>query len=84
MTTAEINKKGVKLEDLFDPEILEFVKSLPKWKQKMALRIAPTKKHFNSIKKFHKNRAKLPYEEKVAQVIELQKIDMEFSKHRNG
>lgn len=31
-------------------------------------------------KSFHKNRAKLPYEEKVAQVIELQKIDIEMSK----
>jgi len=41
------------------------------------------KKHFNSIKEFHKNRAKLPYEEKVVQVIELQKIDVEFSKYRN-
>lgn len=31
-------------------------------------------------KSFHKNRAKLPYEEKVAVIIELQKIDIELSK----
>lgn len=40
------------------------------------------KKHFNSISRFHKDRAKLPFEVKVAQVIEMQKIDIEISKQK--
>ena len=41
------------------------------------------KKHFSRVKEFHKDQTKLSYEEKVAQVIELQKIDIEFNKHKN-
>ena len=38
---------------------------------------------FVSKTEFHKKNAKLSFEEKVAQVIELQKIDIEFSNHKN-
>jgi len=40
------------------------------------------KLQFASNREFHKENAQLPYEEKVRQVIELQKIDLEFSKNR--
>jgi hypothetical protein len=42
------------------------------------------KSQFASKREFHKEKAQLPYEEKVMQVIELQKIDLEFSKNRRG
>jgi|GEM_PF-2593056 len=32
---------------------------------------------------FHKKEAAKPFEEKMADMIELQKIDIEFSKYRN-
>lgn len=35
---------------------------------------------FASKREFHKEQAKLPFEQKVTQVIELQKIDLEFKK----
>ncbi len=38
------------------------------------------KKHFRRIRQFHKDQSKLPYEEKVRQVIELQKIEIETRK----
>lgn len=41
---AKKTKKTLQLEDIFEPEVLEFVKKLPKWKQRFALRIAPIKK----------------------------------------
>ena len=37
---------------------------------------------FESKKEFHRNNASLPYEEKVKQIVELQKIDIEFGKYR--
>ena len=37
---------------------------------------------FTSKREFHKENAQLPYEKKVMQIIELQKIDLEFSKNR--
>ena len=39
---------------------------------------------FIAKKEFHKEQAKLTYEQKVAQVMELQKIDLEFRKSRNA
>jgi len=39
---------------------------------------------FDKKKQFHSNNAHLPFEEKVKQIIELQKIDTEFNKHRNS
>jgi len=37
---------------------------------------------FKAKEQFHLHRAKLPFEEKLKQIIELQKIDLEFRKHR--
>jgi hypothetical protein len=33
-------------------------------------------------RRFHRVRASAPFEEKIEQIIQLQKIDLEFSKHR--
>ena len=37
---------------------------------------------FQKNRQFHKHNANIPFEEKVRQIIELQKIDTEFNKHR--
>ena len=39
---------------------------------------------FNKKHRFHENNAHIPFEEKVRQIIELQKIDTEFNKQRKS
>jgi len=39
---------------------------------------------FNLNREFHKKQSKLPFEEKVKIIIELQKIDSEFNKYRKN
>jgi hypothetical protein len=37
---------------------------------------------FHKKRQYHKRNANIPFEEKVRQIIELQKIDTEFNKQR--
>ena len=37
---------------------------------------------FERKQQFHKNKTNIFFEEKVKEIIEMQKIDIEFSKHR--
>ncbi|MBI2430128.1 MAG: hypothetical protein HYV29_15275 [Ignavibacteriales bacterium] len=39
---------------------------------------------FDMKREFHDRNARIPFEEKVRQIIELQKIDMEFNKQRKS
>ena len=39
---------------------------------------------FDKKRQFHNHNANIPFEEKVRQIIELQKIDTEFNKHRKN
>lgn len=39
---------------------------------------------FDKKREFHERNAHIPFEEKVRQIIELQKIDMEFNKQRKS
>lgn len=48
------------------------------------MKINKAAQQFVAKKEFHKENAKLSYEEKVAQIIELQKIGVEFDKHKKG
>ena len=46
------------------------------------MNVSNVSEQFISKREFHKENAQLPYEKKVMQIIELQKIDLEFSKNR--
>jgi hypothetical protein len=46
------------------------------------MNVSNANEQFISKREFHKENAQLPYEKKVMQIIELQKIDLEFSKNR--